>query len=82
MPNLDLHLASVRFLRVDLELGRTFAKLARREGDLLARSRLRAKAENAHDAVVRLLSGIAATEDERVEIELGLTSLHRAIREI
>ena len=73
------HVASVQFFRVDLRLGHTFLALALREQTTAARARLGAKAQAAHDAVVRLLTLMPVTEDERVEIELELTSLAQAI---
>ena len=74
--------ASVRFLRVDLRLGRTFLALALTQQTTAARARLYAKAQAAHDAVVRLLTLMPVTEDERVEIEIELTSLAQAIDKV
>jgi hypothetical protein len=76
------HVASVQFLRADLRLGHTFLTLALREQTAAPRARLSAKAQAAHDAVMRLLTLMPVTEDERVEIEIGLTSLARAIAEV
>ncbi len=76
------HVASVQFLRADLRLGHTFLTFALREQTTAARARLGAKAQAAHDAVVRLLTLMPVTEDERVEIELELTSLAQAIDKI
>lgn len=76
------HVASVQFLRTDLRLGHTFLTLALREQTAAPRARLGAKAQAAHDAVVRLLTLMPVTEDERVEIELGLTSLAQAIEKV
>jgi hypothetical protein len=73
--------ARIRLLRADLRLGTTFVMMAQRERDRTSRLRLRVKAERAHDAVMRLLNGAIATDDERVEIELGLTMLNQAIRD-
>ena len=75
-------ITSVRFLRADLSLGRTFLTLALRQQTTAARARLCAKAQAAHDAVVRLLTLMPVTEDERVEIEIELTSLAQAIDKV
>jgi hypothetical protein len=75
----DVPVVSLQFLRADLALARTFLSLAQSRPDDASRSRLVGKARVAHDSVAKLLNVLRVTEDERVEVELALTTLARTI---
>ena len=67
--------ASAEFLKVDLEMARTFLFTARQTADVARQERNRKAARRAYDTVLRLLERVKLKDDDVRVIVLGLEEL-------
>ena len=73
---------SVDFLKVELEAGLTFARVARTSADPPHKERARARALEAYDTLLKQLPKVNATIAEKQWIEEKLKQLEQALKQI
>jgi len=73
---------SVDFLKVELELGLTFAAVARTSADPLHRERARARALQAYNTLLEQLPKLETALDDKQGIEGKLKQLEQALKQL